>query len=426
MRRGEHPVRFEWMSPEERSEDAQPGSSEPGSPASRGPETGPLTRAVDSAVRPLVELVGSHGALEPGSGLLSGILALALSGLSVLAVLAYRFPAYLTTPELRRNYDPDQLRYVLAASLVVAGSIAIYNLVRGRSRWLAAWAFSGVVLALALGGPTVPVGEFPDHTPYVGLDWLVLDLLGSALVFVFIEKLVGLRKEQPIFRAAWQTDLVYFAMNHLLVGVVLVVVNRAAHGAVDWASGGALQAWVHTLPFVPALLLALLAADLAQYWLHRAFHEFPVLWRFHAIHHSTVHLDWLAGSRVHLLEAIVTRTVVLAPLLLLGFSEQVLEAYVIVVGFQAVFNHANVSVRLGPLSYVIVTPNFHHFHHSRDGEAIDRNYAAHFAFLDYLFGTAVSATRKWPNEYGVVGDDVPHGYLKQLAFPFVGSGRGLR
>ena len=75
----------------------------------------------------------------------------------------------------------------------------------------------------------------------------------------------------------------------------------------------------------------------------------------------------------------------------------------------------------GPLRYVIVTPNFHHWHHSRDTEAIDKNYAAHFAFLDYLFGTAVTADRTWPRHYGVVGDYVPEGFVKQQAFPFVGS-----
>jgi hypothetical protein len=82
---------------------------------------------------------------------------------------------------------------------------------------------------------------------------------------------------------------------------------------------------------------------------------------------------------------------------LMGFSKDVIDAYIIVVGFQAVFNHANVSVRLGPLRYVIVTPNFHHWHHSQDQEALDKNYAAHFAFLDHLFGTAVKSDRNGPS-----------------------------
>ena len=71
--------------------------------------------------------------------------------------------------------------------------------------------------------------------------------------------------------------------------------------------------------------------------------------------------DWLAGSRQHILELIVTRVGVLGILYVLGFEKTVMDLYIVIVGFQAVFNHANVSVRLGPLRYVIVTPNFHHW-----------------------------------------------------------------
>lgn len=70
----------------------------------------------------------------------------------------------------------------------------------------------------------------------------------------------------------------------------------------------------------------------------------------------------------------------------------------------------------------IVTPNFHHWHHAQDQEALDRNYAAHYAFLDHLFGTAVKSTKRWPEQYGVLGDYVPNGFFKQLKFPFVWKG----
>ena len=148
----------------------------------------------------------------------------------------------------------------------------------------------------------------------------------------------------------------------------------------------------------------------------------PLLWRLHAVHHSVKSMDWMAGSRQHILELIITRTLVLAPIYVFGFSKEVIDAYIVIVGFQAVFNHANVSVRLGPLRYLLVTPNFHHWHHSQDNEALDKNYAAHFAFLDYLFGTAVKSTKLWPEHYGVQGDYVPNGFFKQLKFPFTWKG----
>ena len=190
------------------------------------------------------------------------------------------------------------------------------------------------------------------------------------------------------------------------------------HKLSGWAAHDGVRGWVQNLNFFVAVLLIVLVADLVQYWTHRACHETPLLWRLHAVHHSVKSMDWLAGSRQHILEVIITRTLVLAPIVVLGFSKDVIDTYIVIVGFQAVFNHANVSVRLGPLRCVIVTPNFHHWHHSQDDEAIDKNYAAHFAFLDHLFGTAVQSDRAWPDRYGVVGDYVPNGFFRQLAFPF--------
>ncbi|HEX5683447.1 MAG TPA: sterol desaturase family protein [Ideonella sp.] len=371
----------------------------------------------------LNRLTKSHGALQPGKGMVSGVIALGLALLCFLGVLAFHWPEYLTTPQLRQAYKVDVIRQLLFWSLVLSGSIALFNVIRGRARWLAFGSFALIGLCLALGGHKVPVdSDFPDHTPYIGLDWFILDLLGSTLIFVFVEKLFALRKDQPVFRAEWQTDFQHFVVNHMLVGFVLLATNLLVHRLFGWAANDGIRGWVQQLNFWVALFLIILVADLVQYWTHRAYHEVPMLWRLHAVHHSVKSMDWLAGSRQHILELILTRTLVLAPIYLLGFSKEVIDAYIIVVGFQAVFNHANVSVRLGPLRYLIVTPNFHHWHHSQDQEALDKNYAAHFAFLDHLFGTAVKSDREWPARYGVLGDYVPDGFFKQVAFPFTWKG----
>jgi sterol desaturase/sphingolipid hydroxylase (fatty acid hydroxylase superfamily) len=371
----------------------------------------------------LGRLTESHGTLRTGHGMVSGVIALCLAILCFLGVLAFHFPEYLTTPELRKKYDVDLIRVFMYWSLAISGAISLWNIVFGRARWLAFWAFVLVAACLVLGGHKVPVRDFADNTPYVGLDWFILDLLGSTLIFVFIEKLFPLRKEQPVFRAEWQTDFQHFIVNHLVVGFVLLATNLMVHKFFGWAAKDGVQFWVQNLPLVVQVFLIVLVADLVQYWTHRAYHEVPVLWRLHAVHHSAKSMDWLAGSRQHILELLLTRTLVLAPIFILGFSKEVIDIYIVVVGFQAVFNHANVSVRLGPLSYLIVTPNFHHWHHSQDDEALDRNYAAHFAFLDHLFGTAVKADRAWPKDYGVKGDYVPDGFAKQFMFPFTWNGK---
>ena len=379
-----------------------------------------FAHVVKAPVGDTTELLHRSGALKFGQGMIATILALSLGFLCLLAVLAFHFPQYLTTPELRHQYSVDTLRWMLFGGLIVAGGLSLANLIIGNRRNLNIVAFLFVIAAVALGGSSVPVGNFADNTPYIGLDWFILDLLGSTTLFVVIEKIFPLYKGQPIFREEWQTDLKHFAVNHFLVGLILLTVNFLLNHVFGWLVVSDFQQTIRHIPFLPQLLLCILVADLAQYWTHRAYHEVPYLWRYHAVHHSAKTMDWLAGSRQHMFEVIFTRVCVLAPLFVLGFSEAVMNAYIIIVGFQAVFNHANVHLPWGPLKYLIVTPDFHHWHHSQDDEAIDRNYAAHYAFLDYIFGTAVKVPkdRPFPARYGVVGDYMPDGFVNQQMFPF--------
>ena len=138
----------------------------------------------------LNQLTESHGELRPGKGLISGIVALSLAILCFLGVLAFHFPEYLTTPQLRKSYNVDVMRQLLYWSLVISGGIALFNVLFTKVRWLSVGTFVLIGLCLALGGHRVEVDpNFPDGTPYIGLDWFVLDLLGSTLIFVFVEKL---------------------------------------------------------------------------------------------------------------------------------------------------------------------------------------------------------------------------------------------
>ena len=371
-------------------------------------------------VERLNKLYRQHGELPAGVGKVSGVIAYSLAILCLLGVIAFHFPQYLTTPELRAKYSVDLLRGIMLVALLISGGIAAANLILGRYRWLNAFTLLIVAVAVLLGGPTVPVGDFPDGTLYIGLDWFILDLLKSTLVFIVIEKLIPLRKGQPVFRAEWLTDFVHFAFNHFLIGLALFLVNFFIHRVFGWMTHAPLQAAVQALPLWAELLACVLVADLVQYATHRAYHEVPFLWRFHAVHHSTKTLDWLAGSRQHFLETIVTRVSILGVLFVLGFSREVMDAYILIVGVQAVLNHSNVKLPWGPLKYLIVTPEFHHWHHSSDRAALDRNYAAHFAFIDHAFGTAVKSDRALPESYGVLGDYMPEGFLRQQAFPFTG------
>ncbi len=377
-----------------------------------------LAEDVDDLDLTPAELLRADGPLPRGSGLGPSVFAVGIALLSFMAVVAFHFPQYLTTPDLRHGYDVEMLRKILFVSLVVGAAVAIVNLIMRRRWQLNLIALSFITAAVALGGSAVKVKDFPDHTPYIGLDLFIIDLLTTAAVFIVAEKLFALKRDQPIFRRGWQLDLGYFFGNDLIVGAVLVVVNTVTRDTLQWVPNGGVQRWVSGLPLWIAVPFAMLVADFSQYWTHRANHQIKPLWKMHAVHHSTEALDWMSGSRLHLGEILQVRIMVILPVLALGFSKGTVDIYVLIVSTQSVFIHSNMRSKLGPLRYIIATPNFHHWHHSQDHEGIDKNYAAHFSFLDYLFGTAASADRDWPDRYGVLGDYVPQTYLGQMTFPF--------
>ncbi len=162
-------------------------------------------------------------------------------------------------------------------------------------------------------------------------------------------------------------------------------------------------------------------SDLFFYWTHRLFHRVPFLWRVHAIHHSPRQMDWLAGSRLHVLEIVIVRAVMFLPLFVLGFSESAVQVYLVFVAIHAVLLHANVRFRFGWLEYLIATPRYHQFHHACDGDALDTNFAVHLPLLDRVFGTQYLPRDAWPGRMGVAGPQPPHGYWAQLLYPFRGN-----
>ena len=130
-------------------------------------------------------------------------------------------------------------------------------------------------------------------------------------------------------------------------------------------------------------------------------------------------MDWLSGSRLHFLEPLVTRALVLMPIVLLGFPQDTIFAYLIFISVQSVLIHSNIKMKVGWLRYVVVTPQFHHWHHASDAEAIDKNYAAHTPIFDMMFGTWHLPKDRWPVKYGTV-KPIPGGMLGQFLHPFVG------
>jgi lathosterol oxidase len=348
---------------------------------------------------------------------IAGILAAFLGVLALLAVLCLRWPALLTTPELRAIYPMPLVRATISAAL--AGSIALgaLALLASSGRRLGTFGLLCAALGLALGGAGVEVQEPVAKSDHLGLDWFVLDLFVLALVFVPLERAFARDRQQAVFRSGWRTDVAHFFVSHVGVELLTFLTMAPALLLFRVARWPALQDAVAAQPLALQFVAVVGVADLGAYAAHRAFHAVPFLWRFHAIHHSSERMDWLAGSRLHVVDVIATRACAFVPLLLLGFSQAALAGYLVWVAVQATLIHANVRWRFPGLRHVLVTPQFHHWHHTADAEGLDRNFAVHFAFLDRLFGTLHLPGERWPERYGIDGSPVPDGWLLQLRWP---------
>jgi lathosterol oxidase len=354
-----------------------------------------------------------------GSGWWSGVLALFFGFLAFGAVLCLHFPELLTSAELRDLYPMPIMRRIIQATIVIGFTCA---LVSGFLRRRKTMAVAGVVLSLGaalLGGSKVEIDGPIEGTVYLGFDWFLLNLLLLGLVFVPLERLFPLKPEQSSFRPGWTTDVMHLVVSHVGVQILALATFAPAALAFSWAVYPPLQEALQAQPIAIQAIEIILVTDLAQYWIHRGFHTVPFTWRFHAVHHSSEQMDWLAAPRVHLVEILVTRGLSFIPVFVLGFDQLAIVVYLVFVSGHAIFIHANVNWNLRWLEPFLVTPRFHHWHHSAQAEAWDKNFAVHVPWLDRLFGTLYFPKRDWPSKYGV--DDRAHptgGYLDQLAYPF--------
>ena len=165
------------------------------------------------------------------------------------------------------------------------------------------------------------------------------------------------------------------------------------------------------------IVFYLLGADLVMYVLHRAFHM-AALWRFHAVHHSSEHLEWTSARRFHPVETVLHGVMANVVMVLLGTPPEVLT-------WMAPFNiitsalvHANLNWDFGPFRYLLVSPVYHRWHHTSAERGGSSNFASTFPVYDLLFGTFYLPAGMLPDGYGVDEPGYPKAFQHQLLHPF--------
>lgn len=353
-----------------------------------------------------------------GHGWISGLISAILGIVGFGTVLCFRFPTLLTMPQLRGHYPVAYFRGALHLVFVTSFVLGTMSLWLRRNKVLGLVGISLTLAAALLGGSQLPVAGEEATGPLLGLDWFLLNLIIYSAVYVPLERIFAKHPNQPTFRKEWYVDLTYFFLNTLLIQVTSFLTLKPAMVFFNWARVPAIEQSVSEWPLLVQIPCVLLVADFTQYWVHRAFHSVPFLWRFHAVHHSAEAMDWLAGARLHIVDAVVTRGLTYVPIYVLGFSQSAIAVYVFVVAVQATFIHANVRWEFSWISALVATPCFHHWHHAAEPEAVDKNFSVHSPLWDWLFGTYYMPG-SWPGEYGLCGSrDVPTGWIPQFLYPF--------
>ena len=272
----------------------------------------------------------------------------------------------------------------------------------------------------------------------------IADRLSSEFVFMFSVTSVGLvvvlftleylfpaRPQERGFSPSIVFDAMYLLLQLPIIAIVLTLIAQPVGSFVSDHADFLVLDTTRDLPTPILLILGIAIADFVLWFSHLVRHKVPFLWRFHMIHHSQTRLNLFTASRDHPLDNILEAFIRVVPLAILFPSvvedAQALAFYGLIVSWHIRFTHTNIRTNLGPLRYVLVTPQSHRIHHSADPDHWNSNYANVFCW-DRLFGTQHRDVTSYPPT-GVNDDQFPEPasmslrefarcYASQLSFPF--------
>jgi sterol desaturase/sphingolipid hydroxylase (fatty acid hydroxylase superfamily) len=245
-------------------------------------------------------------------------------------------------------------------------------------------------------------------------------LLGAMIALSLVEAAIPLRE-----RGAW-------GRRHLLPNLALTAITFATNlffniplllGLI-WLQRHGFGLF-NAIAVAPAVAVAgtVVTLDFAWYATHLSMHHAPVLWRFHAVHHSDPAVDVTTTIRQHPGEGLIRYAYLAAFAFAIGAPPAGFALYRIWSALHGLFEHSNVRLPLwldSAITLLFSSPNMHKIHHSRDAALTDRNFTNIFSVWDRLFGTFVPARRGLDIEYGLDGFDAADQQTTAglLALPF--------
>lgn len=210
-------------------------------------------------------------------------------------------------------------------------------------------------------------------------------------------------------------DIAHTVLNKAVAQALVLSITFLGIAAVAAPAGG--PWWPTATPIAVQIALGLVLVEFGLYWKHRIAHEWPPLWRFHAVHHSVTRLWFLNTGRFHLVDTLSGLAFGIPVLLFLGAPQHVMIMVSAITAFIGILTHSNVEMRCGWLNYVFNTPELHRWHHSKVLAEGNRNYGENLMLFDLLFGSYFNAERRPPADIGI-RHPMPETFWGQLKVPF--------
>ena len=230
-------------------------------------------------------------------------------------------------------------------------------------------------------------------------------------------------------------DFYWFILNHIL-RVVLVVPVLGGGVALAITLNRVLYGWFGVGDFwqLPELsvtvlftLVLFLTEDFSRFFVHYLYHKVPLLWRFHAIHHSATILTPMTLYRIHWVEMLANS---IRSLLVIGFVSAMfiyffdneIHLYTVFGATITAFlfnmagsnlRHSSVWLGFGSVERWVVSPAQHQIHHSVAPEHIDKNFGATLAVWDRLFGSLILSQDTTVEAYGLANQAVEQRFFSQ-------------
>lgn len=222
-----------------------------------------------------------------------------------------------------------------------------------------------------------------------------------------LQRFFPAKPEQKIFSVSLAQDLVWFFYEAVLHALIVVVYVDLLTRLYNKHFLRFELSFLNQSPVWIRFLLALLLLDFLYWAQHYCNHKVPFFWRFHSLHHSQKELNFFTDFRYHVFEYIVRHTFLAIPFLILKIDAPIIIAFAIFQRWYSPFYHSNIRTNLGPLKYILVTPQSHRVHHSLDAGHRDTNFGAIFSIWDFLLGTQCKSFDIYP-ETGLEDEEFPH------------------